>query len=115
VVHFAGDLLAAGIAGADFVSVGVVDFVAISDLGDCGGGSARFVEGNTVLTWKDFARAASGVVGERKSFDSATERARSIFIGFDVACRASGARELIGGFPRALRPGLTYAAPPALE
>jgi hypothetical protein len=40
VVHFAGDLLAAGFAGADFVSVGVVDSAAVSNCGDRGGWGA---------------------------------------------------------------------------
>jgi hypothetical protein len=65
VVHFAGDLLAAGIAGADFVSVGVVDSAAVSDRGDRSGGSARLVEGNIVFARQDLARAEDGVVAAR--------------------------------------------------
>jgi hypothetical protein len=61
-VHFAGDLLAAGLAGADSVSVGVVDSAAVSDIRNRGGGSPRFVEGHIVSAWKDFAGATDGVV-----------------------------------------------------
>ena len=66
VVHFAGDLLAAGFAGADFVSVGMVDFAAVSDRGDRGGRSAGFAEGNIVFAWEDFARAKDGVAAARE-------------------------------------------------
>jgi len=61
-VHFAGDLLAAGVAGADSVSVGVVDSAAVPDCGDRGRWSAGVAKGNIVFAWEDFARAADGVV-----------------------------------------------------
>ena len=65
-VHFAGDLLAAGFAGVDPVSVGVVDPPTVSDRGNRGGGSARFVEGHIVFAGKDFARTATGVAAAPK-------------------------------------------------
>ena len=61
-VHFTGDLLAAGFAGADSVSIRMVDPTAVSDRGNRSGGSSRFVEGHIVFAGKDFARPATGVV-----------------------------------------------------
>ena len=114
-VHFAGDLLAAGFAGADSVPACLVDPAAVSNRGNRSGGSPRFVEGHIVSAWTDFARTATGIIAERKRISGRLMDPAEILSLFCGACRTSGARGFISDFSRASRPGLTYAAPPALE
>ena len=60
-VHFVVSLLAAGIAGVDFVSTRMADFAAVPDCGDCGGRGTGAVEGNPTLAGSNFARTEDGV------------------------------------------------------